>query len=105
MISKSALRGKSKCIATFITLANVFASGVDHSLCSNVEFHLPGHLGSTVLRGLRRICDATRLVVWFILASELSDSNCLYRRICNTVTFHSGETKRPGPKHILLRRA
>lgn len=105
MISKSAVRGKVKCITTFMTLANVFASGVDHSLCSNVEFHLPGHLGSTVLRGLRRICDATRLVVWFILASELNGSNCLYRRIYNNGTFRGGETKRPGPKHVLLRRA
>lgn len=59
-----------------MTLANVLASGVDHSLCSNEEFHLFEHLGTIGLRGLRRICDAMRLVAWFMIGPKLSDEYC-----------------------------
>lgn len=88
-----------------MTLANVFASGVDHSLCSNVEFHLPGNLGSTALRGLRRICDATRLVVWFILGLGLSGDVVCAARYAITELFTAGKQKvwAPNTRYIASR--
>lgn len=57
-------------LRTFIALAKVRASGVDHFLSSNVEveFHRLEHVQNIELRDLRRVCDAARRAAVFIFA-------------------------------------
>lgn len=51
---------------TFIALAKVRASGVDHCLSANVELHRREHVEEIALRDPRKPCDAARRAAAFM---------------------------------------